>query len=155
MVCITHSFQLGWNSLLRKIETNVRNVNTEHGATVSELDLGDRVFITVPRNAFISLKDHKENFENNPQCRLLNPTKPEIGKIAMKIIDRMVKDIRNKGKLTQWTNTMDVINWFKSIKNKERCKFIQFDIVGFYPNIKPTLLDEALTWAAELVDLMT
>ena len=23
------------------------------------------------REAFISLKDHKENFENNPKCRLL------------------------------------------------------------------------------------
>ena len=134
-------------------EINVRNVNSEHGATITELGLGDRVFTTVPRNAFISLKDHKENFENNPQCRLLNPTKPEIGRIAMKIVDNMVKTIRNKGELVQWTNTRDVVDWFKGIKNKKVLKFIQFDIVSFYPSITPTLLDEALTWAAEQVDL--
>ena len=111
------------------------------------------MFTTVPRNAFISLKDHKENFENNPQCRLLNPTKPEIGRIAMKMVDYMVKTIRNKGELVQWTNTRDVVDWFKSIKNKKALKFIQFDIVSFYPSITPTLLDEALTWAAGQVDL--
>ena len=114
-------------------ELNVRNVSNEHAAMVTELDLGDRVFATVPRNAFISLKDHKENFANNPQCRLLNPTKPEIGKVAMTIIDSMVKEIRGKSGLVQWTNTTEVINWFKTIQNKQMSKFIKFDIVGFYP----------------------
>ena len=71
----------------------------------------------------------------------------------MKIIDSMVKEIRGKSGLVQWTNTTEVINWFKSIQNKQMSKFIQFDIVGFYPNIKPTLLDDALAWSAGLVDL--
>ena len=57
----------------------------------------------------------------------------------------MVKSIRNKSGL--------VVNWFKDIKNKHGRHFIQFDIVSFYPSITPTLLDDALTWAAELVEL--
>ena len=55
--------------------------------------------------------------------------------------------------MVQWTNTTKVIDWFKSIQNKQMSKFIQFDIVGFYPNIKPTLLDDALTLAAGMVEL--
>ena len=128
-------------------------MDSEHGKCISELELADRVHRTVPINAFISLKDHKENFQNNPQSRLLNPTKPEIGKISMKILDNIVKSIRSKKNLTQWTNTKDVINWFKSIENKQRMKFIQFDIVSFYPSISPTLLENALSWAAKMVEL--
>ncbi len=30
------------------------------------------------REAFISLKDHKENFENNLKCRLINPAKTNL-----------------------------------------------------------------------------
>ena len=44
---------------------------------VTDLDLDDRMFITTERQAFITLKDHKENFINNPKCRLLNPSKSE------------------------------------------------------------------------------
>ena len=68
-------------------------------------------------------------------------------------MDNMVKTIRKISGLVQWTNTTEVITWFKNIQNKQMYKFIQFDIVGFYPNIKPTLLDDALAWAAGLVDL--
>jgi hypothetical protein len=40
------------------------------------------------REEFISLKDHKENFVNNPKCRLINPAKSgESGKLS-KIITR-------------------------------------------------------------------
>ena len=41
------------------------------------------------REAFISLKDHKENFENNPKCRLINPAKSDSGKISKLILDKI------------------------------------------------------------------
>jgi hypothetical protein len=44
------------------------------------LDVEDRVYSTTAKQAFITLKDHKPNFNNNPTCRLLNPSKTEIGK---------------------------------------------------------------------------
>ena len=34
-------------------------VDTEHGRIVTKLELEERVFKTVPRNAFIFMKDHK------------------------------------------------------------------------------------------------
>ena len=75
---------------------NVDIVATEHSKVASELDIADRMFKTVPREAFITLKDHKEDFDVNPKVRLLQPTKPDIGKVAMKILDRVVKNVREK-----------------------------------------------------------
>ena len=40
--------------------------------------IDDRVESMAMKEAFITLKDHKENFENKPTCRLINPSKPEI-----------------------------------------------------------------------------
>ena len=51
------------------------------------------------------------------------------------------------------TKSLKVINWFQKIQNKPRLKFIQFDIVSFYPSITPTLLEKSLTWAADLIEL--
>ena len=72
----------------------------------------------------------------------------------MQILDNLVKAIRSKGKLTQWTNNINVIDWFKKLQNKNRLKFIQFDIVAFYPSITPTLLAKSLSWAATITELI-
>jgi hypothetical protein len=37
--------------------------------------------------AFITLKDHKDNVESNPKCRLINPAKRELGKVSKVILD--------------------------------------------------------------------
>ena len=58
------------------------------------LDLDDRIYKTTKKQAFITLKDHKPNFSNKPTCRLLNPTKPEIGKISKQILAEIVKTVR-------------------------------------------------------------
>ena len=52
---------------------------------VTKLEIADRVCKTELKNANITIKDHKENFINNPKCRLLNPTKTELGKISKQI----------------------------------------------------------------------
>ena len=45
------------------------------------------------------------------------------------------------------------INWFKSLENKHKLSFIQFDIDSYYPSITPELLDLALDWAARFVTI--
>ena len=42
------------------------------------LQLEERIEVSASRDAFITLKDHKPDFINNPTCRLINPTKSEI-----------------------------------------------------------------------------
>ena len=59
----------------------------------TRLNLADRINTTVKQEAFITLKDHKPNFHNNPTGRLINPSKSEIGKIGKQILDRMNRKV--------------------------------------------------------------
>ena len=61
------------------------------------------------------MKEQKENFVNNPQVRNINPTKPEIGRISKKILERIVSRVKVITKLKQWKNSLAVIDWFKQI----------------------------------------
>ena len=138
----------------RKATTQeVKNIETNHKDIVKELELEDRVFETTKNQCFATLKDHKENFENNPTVRLIDPCKPEIGKIAKDLLENINHSVRTQTKLKQWRNTPEVINWFKSLQNKQSLKFIKFDVVNFYPNITETLLINSLNWARQYVDI--
>lgn len=125
----------------------------EQQKIVSNLELDDRVFANAERNAYVTLKDHKDHFEEDPKVRLINPTKPEIGKISKIILSRVVQEIREKTNLKSWKNTDSVINWFKNLSNKKDLNFISFDIVDFYPNITENVLKEALEWASTIVNI--
>ena len=95
------------------------------------------------QQAFITLKDHKDNFANHPTCRLINPAKSELGKVSKQILDRINSEIRTKTKLNQWKNTKDVTNWFTNIPDKKKYSFASFDINSFYPSITESLLSKA------------
>ena len=103
--------------------------------------------------AFITLKDHKDNFNNNSKCRLINPAKPQIGRVSKSILDRINNDVRSKTRVHQWTNSLSVTQWFKSINDKKRHSFISFDIIDFYPTITENLLDEAIKWAKQFTTI--
>ena len=78
---------------------------------VTKLRIEDRVDTTAEKNAFITLKDHKPNFLNKPTCRLINPTKSEIGKVSKKILGRINSTIA-KNAISINGKTTAVINWF-------------------------------------------
>ena len=67
----------------------VRDIHTENKKIATKLGIDDRVDTTANKDAFITLKDHKPNFANKPTCRLINPTKSEIGKISKVTLDRI------------------------------------------------------------------
>ena len=103
--------------------------------------------------AFITLKDHKENFQSNTKCRLINPAKSEMGLVSKQILENINNQIRSSTNLNQWRNTAAVINWFKKIPYKNNSKFIKFDIVDFYPSISEVLLVEALKFAKKFAEI--
>ena len=111
------------------------------------LDLSDRINVTDQREAVVTLKDHKENFRSKTTCRLINPCKPELGKVSKQIVENINRNVITKTNMNQWKNTKDVINWFKNIKNKADHTMICFDICDFYPSITNTLLQKALKFA--------
>ena len=57
-----------------------------------KLHLDDRINTTTK---FITLKDHKPNFANNPTCHLINPAKAEIGQISKQLLDRINTRLAN------------------------------------------------------------
>ena len=131
-----------------KIATRINEQGSKfakHNGVINKMEINGT------SNCFITLKDHKENFANNPKTRLINPAKNEIGRISKDILENVNKELRNILQLNQWKNTKDVIDWFKNIKNKSRHKFVVFDVKDFYPSIKQSLLTKALEFARQHV----
>ena len=135
------------------------DINTEHEINLEaksitdHLDISDRVEPIAHKNAYILLKDHKEGFPNTIKTRLINPAKSNIGKISQQILQDINKVIRNELSLQQWRSTKDTLDWFKNLKNKTRLKFIQLDIIDFYPSITGDLFNKAIEFASEIVPI--
>ena len=120
-------------STIKKVPDKINyKINTESKRIMEDRTALKRIFINSKNNCFITMKDHKENFLNNPKTRLLNPAKNELGRISKAILDKINLNLRNTTKTDQWKNTNDLISWFKSIKNKQNCTFISFDIKDSY-----------------------
>ena len=73
--------------------------------------------------------------------------------ISKAILDRVVGAIEERTSVNLWENTSTAISWFENIHRKEDCTFINFDVVDFYPSITELLLEQALDYAASLVDI--
>ena len=110
-----------------------------------KLELDDRIEASASRDSFITLKDHKQDFINNPTCRLINPYKSEIGIIC--------KEITQATKVNLWKSTKDTIEWFKAMQEKEKHAFITFDVCDFYPSISEDLLMKALNYASRFTTI--
>ena len=63
-------------------DKTVQDIETEFNEIASTLNISDRINQIAKKAAFVTLKDHKENFESRLKCRLINPTKSEIGKLV-------------------------------------------------------------------------
>ena len=134
-------------------ETVEEDINTEAFLFAAELDIEDRVFRMERRQAVVTLKDHKENFLNRPETRLINPTKSELGKVTKQKLVKILNTVRAKSGLTQWKSDHSVVRWFKALEDKSSLRFIEFDIKSFYPNISRDLLSKALDWCSTMVDI--
>ena len=131
----------------------VSDINNEAKTIASELQLDSRIERFSDKNAFVTIKDHKENFPNNLKCRLINPAKSQIGIVSKQILEKINNTIRSQSNFNQWRNTSSVISWFNSIPNKSECKFLKFDIVDFYPTISEDILRAPITFAKSYVDI--
>ena len=128
------------NSIKKKI-----NMAGKQILTISEIL--NRVEINGENNCLFTLKDHKDNFADDPQVRLITPAKNELGRISRVILDKINLAIREHFSFNRWKNTQNVIDWFNEIPNKKVHKFVVSDIKKFYPSIKEQLLKEALDFA--------
>lgn len=145
---ITSKYKMTEKDCLTEINCNLHVI-------ASKLDIDDRIDNMAERQAFLTLKDHKESFATNPSCRLINPAKSEMGRVSKIILAEINKSTRKNTKVNQWTNTVEVLNWFSKIPDKKTHTFIMFDIVEFYPSISKELLTEAINWAKTITSITT
>ena len=134
-------------------EKVIDDINLEAKELATILNIEDRMECLAKQQAFITLKDHKENFKNNPTCRLINPAKSEMGLVSKEILERIITEMRSTTLLNQWKNTSSVMKWFKNISNKSNHTFVIFDIDSFYPSISENLLKNAISYAKQYVTI--
>ena len=128
--------------------STVNEINDEARSIANDLELADRIEVFSDACAFVTIKDHKEHFERDKKCRLINPAKSQIGKISKQLLQEINKEVREVTGLTQWQSTKAALDWFKQIPDKKEKRFIQMDICEFYPSINEELLDKALDFAS-------
>ena len=64
-------------------------INSQGKNILKNKEVIKRMFVNGKQNCFITLKDHKPNFQNNSTVRLLNPAKNELGRISKNILDKI------------------------------------------------------------------
>ena len=85
----------------------------------------ERIYSLNMKECFITVKDHKDNYENNTKCRLLNPSKSELGKVSKIILSKIVWVLRKKCSIvirktlrTGWQNVLT--EYERLLHNSER-----------------------------------
>ena len=103
-----HDLRDSITTTYKKASTDAANIIDSQAESIAqELNIDDRTEQIVKQQAFITLKDHKDNFANHPNCRLISPTKSELGKVGKQILDNINSTIRKTRKLNQWQNTSE------------------------------------------------
>jgi len=86
-------------------ETNAsvpNEITSKDKDIATSLKLDDRIETTSHKEPFITLKDNKPDFINKPTCRLVNPTKSEIGIVSKQILDKINKSIIQSTRFNLW-----------------------------------------------------
>ena len=115
------------------------------------MDIADRMECHSRSSAFLTIKDHKEDFPNTIKCRIINPARNNLGKISKGVLDKIISTCRESAGVNQWKSTQDVLRWFTEIHGnnptKKKGRFVQSDICKFYPSISEELLRNSLDYA--------
>jgi hypothetical protein len=74
-------------------EDITEKTNKELKELTNKFGIGNRIDIMAKREAFVTLKDHKENIDSHRKCRLINPVKSELGKVRKVILDAINNNI--------------------------------------------------------------
>ena len=139
-------------------DDNLQKINREICNQARSLKIEDRIECHSEAPAFISVKDHKEGFQNNPKCRLINPSSNQLGKASKLILEDVIKKVKKKSGVSQWISTQQLLSWFQKRHEgnptPKKAALIQFDIAEFYPSITEELMDRALENAKSQTDIL-
>ena len=128
-------------------DSEVFIVNEEAADIAEKLKLEKRMLAFPKKEPYITAKDHKVEFIQNPKFRLINSAKSDVGRVSRVILQDWMVRLRRRLNLNQWRSTQEVIDWFNGLEDKKSLKFVKFDIVSFYPSITKELLNKTIEWA--------
>ena len=117
------------------------------------MSIDDCVESIAEKEAFIGMKDHKPNFMNRPTCRLISPSKSELGHVSKVILNRAVNYVVKATRVKLWKSKREVLSWYQNYREKDQTSFINFDIVEFYPSITEELLIKAIEFAKQFTEI--
>ena len=118
-----------------------------------KIQLSDRIECLAKTPAFITLKEHKDNFQSSLHYRLINPSKSELGQVSKSILENINQNLVKLLHINQRKNSTSVIEWLRNIEDKRNYTFIKFDIREFYPSITEIILDKALLFVKQHHDI--
>ena len=86
-----------------------KSINLEARKIAAGVKLDDRIEYMAKVLAYITLKVHKDNFRSADPCRLINPSKSNIGKISKSVLDNINRNLLKLLQVNQWRNSESVI----------------------------------------------
>ena len=110
----------------------MKSINKDTKKFAEKLKITDRMECMDESEAYITIKDHEENFPEKARFRLINPSKSGIGKVSKRLLDQINQNISQNTNANQWENRASVIRWFKATNNKPFYTFFDFDVKNFY-----------------------
>ena len=78
-----------------------RDIDRKTKSLAKTLKIEDRMEWYSNQHAYITIKDLKENFRNNTKCRLINPSKSEVGRVSKKYLNDIIADVSRKTEVNQ------------------------------------------------------
>ena len=136
-------------------DNTIDQINKDIGNFASKLHINDRLGKFQKKDAYILFKDHKPNFINKLQTRLINPSKTELGKISKNIIQNIVTNVREANHSNLWRNSLDTIEWFRGIKKKTKVKLALYNLTSltFIRPYQKKILIDSINYAKEYIDI--
>ena len=86
-----------------------KELNSEAKRLAHRLGIVDRVEKYNTKNCFMTIKDHKRDFKTNPECRLINPAKTQIGCVSKTLVQHICASLRVALNIKQCRSTKDCI----------------------------------------------
>ena len=68
---------------------DVLRTNKEAAKIAEKLKVEEKAEILSDSPAFVTIKDHKDDFPGRIKCRLINPSKTQIGIISKNILEKV------------------------------------------------------------------
>ena len=111
----------------------MKSINKATKKFAEKLKISDRMECMDESEAYITIKDHNENFSEKTTFRLAIPSKSDIGKVFKRILDQINQNnLRNT--YFHHCKSTSVIDCFKAIYNKPQYTFLVFITESLYPS---------------------